>query len=271
MKINKKGISLIVLVITIVIMIILAGAVILTLVNSGIIGQTREGMIKNNAANYKSELNMSMSNRILADSGFSRFLINAYTFSDIKEYIPSMKSGDEENFAIQSGDLVYIGGDTNETLLMREMGIGEGFVEGVIYSKVYLNPSISMHPNDLNGVTEIVIQEIVPNVIVTMGYQEVYMVIKKDSIVGTTEQPMALIMIVKDEEILAIYNFTEISFEQDGDTITLLKGWLKVVEDVPFSMSEEEIGEIEINLNTVTGEGKMGNEFLHYYFSTVPY
>ena len=50
---NKKGISLIVLVITIIVMVILAGAIIITLNNSGIIQKTSEAVDKTNEATVK--------------------------------------------------------------------------------------------------------------------------------------------------------------------------------------------------------------------------
>ena len=48
MKTNKKGISLIVLVITIIVMIILAAAIVITLSNSGIINKANEAVEKTN-------------------------------------------------------------------------------------------------------------------------------------------------------------------------------------------------------------------------------
>ena len=50
---KKKGISLIVLVITIIVMVILAGAIILTLINSGIIGRASEAVEETNLATVK--------------------------------------------------------------------------------------------------------------------------------------------------------------------------------------------------------------------------
>ncbi len=58
-NIQKKGISLIVLVITIIIMIILAGAIILALNNSGIIGRAEEARDKNDNATIKEAANVA--------------------------------------------------------------------------------------------------------------------------------------------------------------------------------------------------------------------
>ena len=62
----KKGISLIVLVITIIIMIILAGAIILTLNNSGIIGRATEATDKSDKATLKEATNVAYSEWTLA-------------------------------------------------------------------------------------------------------------------------------------------------------------------------------------------------------------
>lgn len=53
MKTNKKGISLIVLVITIIVMIILAATIILTLDGNNIIGKAQEAKTKNDTASIK--------------------------------------------------------------------------------------------------------------------------------------------------------------------------------------------------------------------------
>ena len=56
---NKKGISLIVLVITIIVMIILAAAIILSLQSSGIIGRANEAKTKSDVANAKQVVTMA--------------------------------------------------------------------------------------------------------------------------------------------------------------------------------------------------------------------
>ena len=63
---NKKGISLIVLVITIIIMIILAGAIILALNNSGIIGRAEEARDKSDTSTLKEAANVAYGEWTLA-------------------------------------------------------------------------------------------------------------------------------------------------------------------------------------------------------------
>ncbi len=63
---NKKGVSLIVLVITIIIMIILAGAIILTLNNSGVIDRAEEAKEASDRATLKEAVNISYGEWVLA-------------------------------------------------------------------------------------------------------------------------------------------------------------------------------------------------------------
>ena len=58
---SKQGISLIVLVITIIVMIILAGAIVIALNNSGIIGRASEAVEKTNLAAVKELAQMAWS------------------------------------------------------------------------------------------------------------------------------------------------------------------------------------------------------------------
>ncbi|MDD4376105.1 MAG: hypothetical protein PHR25_04915, partial [Clostridia bacterium] len=62
---RKKGISLIVLVITIIIMIILASAIIISVMNSDIISSSKQGVIKNDIATIKENVNVLKARRLL--------------------------------------------------------------------------------------------------------------------------------------------------------------------------------------------------------------
>ena len=62
--IKKNGVSLIILVITIIVMIILAAAIIISLNNTGIIGEANKATIKQNLNNYKTELKGSLDDKI---------------------------------------------------------------------------------------------------------------------------------------------------------------------------------------------------------------
>ena len=64
----KKGISLIVLVITIIVMIIIAGAIIITLNNTNVINRSEEAVIASDLANAKAELTLKYSEIMIANN-----------------------------------------------------------------------------------------------------------------------------------------------------------------------------------------------------------
>ncbi|MDD2376523.1 MAG: hypothetical protein PHD15_04395 [Clostridia bacterium] len=116
---NKKGISLIVLVITIIVIIILAGAVILSLANNNPIESANEATFKTNVDAYNSELTLAISNQHLQNQSFDpttfdKGVWNGGTIGEtIKKYIPSITVADGLKFEIQDSKLVYVG--INET------------------------------------------------------------------------------------------------------------------------------------------------------------
>jgi len=83
MKTNKKGISLIVLVITIIVMVVLAGAIIVTLTNNGIIGRAKDARDKTSLNEVKEAANLLWSeaflNNIRDQEGLEDAVINGLT------------------------------------------------------------------------------------------------------------------------------------------------------------------------------------------------
>jgi alpha-tubulin suppressor-like RCC1 family protein/type II secretory pathway pseudopilin PulG len=116
---SNIGISLITLVITIIVIIILAGAIILSLASNNPIGQAKEASFKENIQSYESELTMWLTKEYASKLGsLDISTINAdkssgtYNNLKIKDIIPSIKSEDEDSFVIEEGALKYVG--TNE-------------------------------------------------------------------------------------------------------------------------------------------------------------
>ncbi|MDD2376038.1 MAG: hypothetical protein PHD15_00035 [Clostridia bacterium] len=133
---KDKGISLIVLVITIIIIIILAGIVILSLANSNPITKANEMKFKSNVDTYNSELNMALSDIKLKNIFFDSITFNAGIWDGTegnktgttKEYITSITTKDAAKFEIQSGKLVYVGIVQIEKDWAIEMNIETGSV-----------------------------------------------------------------------------------------------------------------------------------------------
>ncbi|MDF2865508.1 MAG: regulator of chromosome condensation [Clostridia bacterium] len=118
---GNRGISLVVLVITIIIITILAGSVIVNFVTNNPIDKANEAKFKNNIEEYNSELAMFISNKYLQDYGFRQNDFDAGVWEEgndingtIKECITSITKEDGKKFEIQDGKLVYVGQDSKE-------------------------------------------------------------------------------------------------------------------------------------------------------------
>ncbi|MCX8074236.1 MAG: hypothetical protein N2749_01435 [Clostridia bacterium] len=110
----KKGISLITLVITIIVIIIMAGAVLLTLSQSDIIDKAKEAKFKSVLDEYKSELTLWLAKEYSDNLGnLDLNNINATktegTYKDLKiqDIIKGMTDSDAEKFKIVKGELIY--------------------------------------------------------------------------------------------------------------------------------------------------------------------
>ena len=124
---EKRGISLVVLVITIIVLTILAGAVIISLSNSGIIARGNEAVFKANVDSYKTELALYIADQIITDSSFSASTFDATTSTtpSITTVIPSMTTEDSEKFSVDNGSLVYVGDNESEIGWATALGIYE--------------------------------------------------------------------------------------------------------------------------------------------------
>lgn len=134
MKTYKKGISLIVLVVTIIVLAILATTVIIALSgdNGNIISEGKEAVFKSNVISYQDELNMYIASQFPVNKTTD---INA-TGSAMTAIIPSMKAEDVAKFEIANGKLKYVGIDATEKQVAIEMGIYE-MTEGEKYNAKY--------------------------------------------------------------------------------------------------------------------------------------
>ena len=128
---EKKGISLITLVITIIVIIILAAAVILTLNNNNPIENAKEATFKSDVKTVQSELTMYIAKQT-ADTlgGFKAEELNLSetTTPKIEEILTSIKSsGLKGKVEVQNGKLVYTGTIEKEEKWFKEI-MGENVV-----------------------------------------------------------------------------------------------------------------------------------------------
>lgn len=127
---RNKGISIIVLVITIIIVLILAGVVILSLIVNNPIQQSKEAKFKANIDAYKSELNLAIYNKYLSDFNFNPNTFDISSWDGIgdgkgtiKEYIPNITVDDAKKFKVENSKLVYIGDEQIEINWIADVGI----------------------------------------------------------------------------------------------------------------------------------------------------
>ena len=127
MKNNHKGITLVSLVITIIIMLILAG-VSMSMVtgDSSVLGQAKKTAFMQEMAGYKEELETEILGRSakfyaenLKELDTSKIKLAG---SYMKEYIPSMKEEDYDDYMIVGGKLYYVGDDEFELGICSELG-----------------------------------------------------------------------------------------------------------------------------------------------------
>ena len=114
LKRQKKGISLIVLVISIIIIIILAGTVIISLNGSDIIGKTKEAKDENNKANIKEYIATLLIDSSLYDGTLVKYLEEKFTGATV---IGTLYN----EYGIVSGvyhEYVYIIGENSDTIIV---------------------------------------------------------------------------------------------------------------------------------------------------------
>jgi len=132
-NINKKGISLIVLIITIIVIIILAAVVILTLSKNNPIESAKEAAFKEDIRAYQDELNMYISKeyQMLAGQRESKITATGYekdSSSDeynnsVYKYLSSFKKKYENKIAIKEDQIAYVGLDDKEKEWLINSGI----------------------------------------------------------------------------------------------------------------------------------------------------
>lgn len=139
MKFNKKeGISLLALIITVVVIIILSGAIILALSNTNLISQASKSVFFTDVGNFKDELTLYKGKQFLDKLGnYNSTLLQAngdsITYGDvvdntksINDLIPSLGRADKYagQFEVVDGELVFQGSDPNKQKWSEEIGVG---------------------------------------------------------------------------------------------------------------------------------------------------
>lgn len=124
---NKKGISLITLIVTIVIVIILASAIIMMITRNNPFASAKEATFKHSVKEYQSELSLFLMNKTLNENGNINLSQENYDgkigANSIAIPISSINDKDIVKFSVQNGKLVYIGIDEKEIEWANEVGV----------------------------------------------------------------------------------------------------------------------------------------------------
>lgn len=125
-KRNSRGITLIALVITIIVLLILAGVIIITLTGeNSIILKSQESSFKTDIATFQEELRLSIYDDYIEKNGQrkeeDRFTTTEY--EEIQKIIPSFKEKYKNKIAIQEDELIYIGLNDTERKWIEEAKI----------------------------------------------------------------------------------------------------------------------------------------------------
>ena len=121
---KDKGITLVSLVITIIIMLILAG-VSLSMVtgDSSVLGQAKKTAFMQEIAGYKEELAISfLGDAARAQKKIDKATITVRDEAGLRKYIPSIKDEDLDDYMIIAGELYYVGDDSFEISVCNEQG-----------------------------------------------------------------------------------------------------------------------------------------------------
>ena len=129
MKKQRKGISLIVLVVTIIVIVILAVTVILVVSKNNPIELAKEAVFKEDMRAYQDELNMYISKKYQESGGWEDPEISADKYTkngerdSVYTYISSFKKKYENKIAIKKNQIAYIGLDEKERNWLLNSGV----------------------------------------------------------------------------------------------------------------------------------------------------
>lgn len=145
-KTKEKGITLIALVITIIVLLILAGVSLNMIIgDNGILNQAKTATVKQRFAKYKEELELGMYGKITVAG------------EPLKNYIQSITSEDTDNFVVINGELAYIGNNEEEKTISDSLGVNSSMsgnnesavkdIQNIINKVIPIKDSVEV-PND---------------------------------------------------------------------------------------------------------------------------
>lgn len=122
---KREGITLIALVITIIVLLILAGVSINLLVGeNGVLLKAQNASITNRYARYFEEFQMNKAGAMIEQGINADLAVNILgTDEEFLSYVPNIFEEDKSKFEIMAGNLVYTGKDTREEEIAKNVGM----------------------------------------------------------------------------------------------------------------------------------------------------
>ncbi len=240
MKINKKGISLIVLIITVIVMIILSAAIIITLANNGIIGKANEAVEEMNEAEMKEMVTFAWADAFLKDT--NEIKDDDWYYNEVINYLKANGITQEviDQYTIiatqQGADAIFNGNlaRLNEHGFYYNM-LYKTTIEGVTGGIVFLENNTMLIYVNINEMTGL---NITPEKFMHTGYEEGY----------TYEYLTATIK--NDRRAAApASELQKFEFEQGGKQVTLtIDEWGYFPVGTTFTLDESQGTVREISL-----------------------
>lgn len=114
MKKNKRGISLIVLIITIIVMLILVSVIVVSFDNNNPIRKANEAKFKADLSSFRDELDANINDILIKNADKSEYDINVDSgdYGKLRRYIPDITEKYANKLLIKKGKLLYIGDDS---------------------------------------------------------------------------------------------------------------------------------------------------------------
>lgn len=131
MKSNKRGISLIVLMITIIVILILVTVIIMSFGNNNLINNANKAKFQSDLSGFKQELLATHADKEISDVKYNRDDVNVELgkYAQMRLYIPDITEEYADKLFIRNGNLLYIGDESSsnydeiEESWAREVGV----------------------------------------------------------------------------------------------------------------------------------------------------
>ena len=120
-KAMNKGITLVSLVITIIVLLIIVGITVNSLISNNM--KTRESVFSTLIGNLKDEYDLYVSDKKIDEYDFDRSSINASSYDELKKYMSSINEDNYRKFNIINGKLAYVDNVDWEIEIAKRMGL----------------------------------------------------------------------------------------------------------------------------------------------------